>query len=85
MNGQRDLRLELTSDGVDSRSRRERDRWHGPVLGRSRTVNFVTDMAAKPIIDRFPFYGPAINEGLELWKNSEAANQLHGQLNGKNP
>lgn len=48
------------------------------------TVGFATDMAAKPVMDRFPFYGPLINEGLELWKNSAAASQIQDQLNGKN-
>jgi len=45
------------------------------------TVGFATDMAAKPVLDRLPFYGPLINEVLELWKNSAAADQIKNQIN----
>lgn len=48
------------------------------------TIGFATDMAAKPVMDRFPLYGPVINEGLEIWRNSAAASQIQDQLNRKN-
>ncbi len=51
-----------------------------PNLG-AFTVGFATDMAAKPVMDRLPFYGPIINEILELWKNSTAADQIKNQIN----
>ena len=51
-----------------------------PDLG-AFTVVFSTDMAAKPVMDRLPFYSPLINEVLELWKNSAAAEQVKNQIN----
>ncbi|MBY4728873.1 MULTISPECIES: hypothetical protein [Burkholderia] len=51
-----------------------------PDLG-AFTVGFATDMAAKPFMDRLPFYSPLINEVLELWKNSAAADQIKNQIN----
>lgn len=45
------------------------------------TLGFATDMAAKPVMDRLPFYSPLINEVLELWKNSAAADQMKNQIN----
>ena len=45
------------------------------------TVGFATDMVAKPILDRLPFYGLLINEALELWKNSVAADRIKNQIN----
>jgi len=44
-------------------------------------VGFTTDMAAKPVMDRLPFYGPIINEIIELWKNSAAADRIKNQIN----
>jgi len=47
------------------------------------TVGSLTDMAAKPIMDRLPLYNPVINEALEAWKNSQPANNLQDKINGK--
>ncbi|WP_175893938.1 hypothetical protein [Burkholderia pseudomultivorans] len=44
-------------------------------------VGLATDIAAKPVLDRFPLYSPVINEVLELFKNSGAANQIQDSLN----
>ncbi len=54
-----------------------------PNLGQF-TVGFATDMAAKPFMDRLAPYGPLINEGFELFKNSAASSQIQDQLNRKN-
>ncbi|MCA8307541.1 hypothetical protein LGM90_03300 [Burkholderia sp. AU28942] len=51
-----------------------------PNLG-AFTVGFATDMTAKPVLDRLPLYGPFINEWLELWKNSAAADQIKKRIN----
>ena len=47
------------------------------------TIDSLTSLATKPVIDRFPLIGPIINEGVESLKNSDQENTRKNFINGK--
>ncbi|GGI54704.1 two-partner secretion domain-containing protein [Oxalicibacterium solurbis] len=53
-----------------------------PNIG-ATTVNSLTDLAAKPMMDRYPLGAPFTNEVLEMWKNSSTAQEMQNKINGK--